>query len=100
MYDNTTNENVQTKLVASGHKIFQLCQSVLAARSEACRDQAQLKRLLFLGIAVISAIVLCLDGKGDESTRYHSKLAKLKAGVLELERSDVLRTKFGGAAAA
>ena len=94
------NKSVQTKLFANGQKIFQLCQSVLASRSDVCRDQVQLKRLLFLGIAVLSGIVLCLDGKGDESTKYHSKLAMLKAGVLELERSDVLKAKCRGAAAA
>jgi hypothetical protein len=95
-----TKASVRSRLLHKGFKLFQLYQVVLASRSATCRDQAQLKRLVFLGVAVVSGIVFCLDGTAVESKEYHDKLTKLMASVVELERSDFLKPKYKGAAAA
>lgn len=98
-----TNSQARTRLLTNGYKIFNLCQTVLASRCQACQDQLQLKALFFLGIAVVCGILSCLPvGSSNEKElkRYQTKLARLSAGVIELDRSDIFKSTCDGAAAA
>jgi hypothetical protein len=106
--------SAQQRLRKNAQRIFQLCQSVLSSRSEICREHVQLKRIFFLGIAVVSALALVhpVESSSSDSSDDHNKptderaqsytvkLAQLKAGVAELVRSDILGSRCKSASAA
>lgn len=83
-------------------KIFRLCQTVLSSRITSCPDHLQLKKLFFLGYVVVSASVHALRaaGRQKEALESMAKLVRLKAGAVELGKTDIIAHRSKTAAAA